>query len=211
VIGILLGLFVMWLVFDQFWSAPAGVQMRRAFISTLRLLAAFTTEPVSKDRNAAIAKSYSLRETINKSFDQVRALADGVLFEFGSSRQQDLALRERIRKWQPQLRTFFVLRIALMKYRLQLPGFELPEPVSLAQEEFDQQVARALNGMADRMEGKSAEGTSKLTGLFEQLVRTVHTCYPDTPQEARAAQLHTFLVLSQRREELITSLDNQIK
>jgi hypothetical protein len=34
------------------------------------------------------------------------SLADGVLFEFGPSRQQDLALRDQIRRWQPQLRTF---------------------------------------------------------------------------------------------------------
>src|ERR1700730_13407609 len=39
VVGIFLGLFMMWLVFDQLWSAPAGVEMKRAFISALRLLA----------------------------------------------------------------------------------------------------------------------------------------------------------------------------
>jgi hypothetical protein len=74
----------------------------------------------------------SLRETINNRFDQVRALADGVLFEFGPSRQQDLALRTRILRWQPQLRMLFLTRIALWRYRLQLPGFELPKPVALA-------------------------------------------------------------------------------
>ena len=31
----------------------------------------------------------ALRETINESFDKERALADGVLFEFGHSRQED--------------------------------------------------------------------------------------------------------------------------
>jgi hypothetical protein len=32
---------------------------------------------------------------------------------------------------------FFVTRIALLKYRLQIPGFELPKAVRLAQQEFD--------------------------------------------------------------------------
>ena len=41
VVGILLGLFMMWLVFDQLWGAPAAVEMRKTFISNLRLLAQF--------------------------------------------------------------------------------------------------------------------------------------------------------------------------
>jgi hypothetical protein len=53
---------------------------------------------------------------------------------------QALALRDRIRRWQPRLRLLFLTRIALLKYRLQLPGFELPEPVRLAQEEFDSRL-----------------------------------------------------------------------
>ena len=93
VLGILLGLFIMWLVFDQLWFAPAGVEMKKTFISSLRLLAQFAREPSSKDRRVAIERSYSLRETINDHLVKVRTLADGVLFEFGPSRQQDLALR----------------------------------------------------------------------------------------------------------------------
>src|SRR5262249_52373163 len=41
VIGIMLGLSMMWLVFDQLWGAPAAVEMKRSFISNLRLLAQF--------------------------------------------------------------------------------------------------------------------------------------------------------------------------
>jgi hypothetical protein len=37
---------------------------------------------------------------ISNRFDQVRALADGGLFEFGLSRRHDLALRTRIVHWQ---------------------------------------------------------------------------------------------------------------
>jgi multidrug resistance protein MdtO len=39
VIGILLGLLMMWLVPDQFWNVSAAVQMKRTFVSNLRLLA----------------------------------------------------------------------------------------------------------------------------------------------------------------------------
>jgi multidrug resistance protein MdtO len=44
VVGILLGIFVMWLLFDQMWDAPAGAEMKRTFIATLRLLADFAKE-----------------------------------------------------------------------------------------------------------------------------------------------------------------------
>src|ERR1700758_2439505 len=38
VVGILLGLFIMWLVFDQIWGAPAAVQMKKTFISNLQFI-----------------------------------------------------------------------------------------------------------------------------------------------------------------------------
>jgi len=126
VIGILLGLQMMWLVFDQFWSVSGAVQMERTFVSNLRLLAQFAREPISGDLRTASDRSYSLRETINNNFDQVKDLTGGILLEFGPSRPRDLALRERIIRWQTQVRMLFLTEIALWKYRAQLPGFELP-------------------------------------------------------------------------------------
>jgi len=155
VVGILLGLFMMWLVFDHLWSAPTVVEMRKTFISLLRLLAQLAREPVSSNQSVAIERSYSLRETINSRFNQVRALADALWFEFGPSRQQDLALRSRILGWQAQLRMLFISCVALVKYRLRFPGFELPEPVRRAENEFEESLAHTLDGMADRLEGKA--------------------------------------------------------
>jgi multidrug resistance protein MdtO len=186
VAGILLGLFMMWLVFDQLWGSPAAVQMRRTFISNLRLLGQLVREPRPGREKAW--RSDSLRETINTNFDKVRSLADGVLFEWGSSRQADLALSNQIRLWQPQLRTLFVTRLALVKYRLQLPGFELTEPARVAQQEFDNRLAGMLDGMADRMEGKPTEGTDRFEDAFERLEQTVRTCCLERPQELLTAE-----------------------
>ena len=135
VAGILLGLFIMWLVFDQLWGARPAVEMRRTFISNLRSLGQLVREPLpGREKNW---RSDSLRETINTNFDKVRSMADGVLFELGPSRWGDLALRNQIRRWQPQLRALFVTRIALMKYRLQLPGFELPDSARVTFESLE--------------------------------------------------------------------------
>ncbi|MGA2074597.1 MAG: FUSC family protein [Terriglobia bacterium] len=167
VAGIMLGLLMMWLVYDQLWGAPAAIEMKRTFISNLRSLAQLAREPLPGEKELAIERSYSLRETINTNFDKVRTLADAVLFEFSSSRQQDLALRSQIRQLQPQLRTLFVTRIALLKYRLQLPGFELPEAVRVAQREFDDELAKMLEDMASRMQDKGPEEKNQ----FKILIR----------------------------------------
>jgi multidrug resistance protein MdtO len=210
VVGVFLGLFMMWLTFDQLWGASAVIEMKKVFVSSLRLLAQFAREPISKDLRVAIDRSYSLRETINKNFDSVRAFADSVLLEFGPSRQQDLAWRSRIVQWQPQLRTLFLLRIATWKYRAQLPSFELPAAVLLAQQEFDNRAADVLNSMADRMEGKASANPSGIKETLERLENVVQNCCSGQPQ-ALASQLQTFLLLSRKTENLESSLSNLIE
>ena len=208
VAGILLGLFMMWLVFDQLWGSSAAVEMRRTFIANLRSLGQFFSEPLPGTDKTW--RGDSLRETINTNLDKVRSMADGVLFEFGPSRQGDLALRSRILQWQPQLRALFVTRIALVKYRLQLPGFELPEPARVAQQEFDNRLAGMLEGMADRMEGKPPQKTDRFEDAFERLEQTVRTCCSEGPQELLTAEMQTFLTLSRSVENMTISLDKKI-
>jgi multidrug resistance protein MdtO len=164
---------VMCLVFDQLWGAPAAVEMKRTFISYLRLLAQLARGPLPGEKRLAIELSYSLRETINANFDKVRSLADGVLFERGSSRERDLALRSRTRQWRPQPRTLFVTRITLLKYRLQLPGFELPEALHVAQQEFEDRLAGILDGMANRLEGKASQEKDNFEDSVERLEQTL--------------------------------------
>jgi multidrug resistance protein MdtO len=203
VVGILLGLLMMWLVFDPLWGAPAAVEMKRTFISNLRLLAQLVRDPFTGEKSAAIERGYSLRETINANFDKTKALADGVLFEFGPSRQEGLAMRGRIRQWQPQLHTLFLTEIALLKYRLQLPGFELTESVRVAEQAFDNQLAKTLDGMANRIDGEAPGPKDNLEDSFERLEQTVRT-------EAPTAELQTFLTLSRNIESVASSLDKEI-
>jgi multidrug resistance protein MdtO len=203
VVGILLGLFMMWLAFDFLWSAPAGVAMKSAFVSVLRLLAQLAREPISPDLRVAVERSYSLRETINTQFDRVRSLADGVLFEFGPTRQQDLALRDRIRQWQPQLRTLFLMRVASLKYRLQLPGFELPEPVRLWQRQYDDHSAGILCDMADRIEGNAPEIIKTSPGFTASGL-------PELTDERSIEQVKSFRALISGIEKLTSEVAERI-
>jgi multidrug resistance protein MdtO len=208
VVGVLLGLFIMWLVFDQLWGSPAAVEMKKTFISNLRLLAQLVREPLRGTERTW--RSDSLRETINGNFNNVRSLADGVLFELGSSRQQDLALRNRIRRWQPPLHAFLVTRLLLLKYRLQLPGFELPPAVSAAQWDFDNHLAETLDDMADRLEGKTSDRRDEFGSSVERLEKTIRSYDSGESREALPAQLGGFLSLSRKIASLTISLDKEM-
>ncbi len=208
VAGVFLGLLMMWLIFDQLWRAPASVEMRRMFISTLRLLAEFAREPVSADIRPAIQHTSALRQTIDTKLDKVRSLADGVLLEFGTSRRHDLALSERIRKWQPELRALFMMRGATLKYRLQLPGFVLPEAVMVSLQAYDECSAQMLESMADRMEGTTSHASAD---SFAPLERTLELCRVDESRLLLSEHGPTFAPLLRQIDRVTTHLADEIE
>jgi multidrug resistance protein MdtO len=211
VAGVALGLLMMWLIFDQLWRARASVAMRKAFISTLRLLAQFAREPVSPDIRQAMQRTSILHDTINTKFDNVRSLADGVLLEFGPSRRQDLALRDRIRRWQPQLRALFLMRVASLKYRLQLPGFELPEAVIGSLQTYDEASAQMLENVADQMEGKTLQGETVSADSLVLLEQTLELCRTDESRLLVSEHGATFVPLLRQIDQLTSRLTSQIK
>ena len=93
--------------------------------------------------------------------------------------------------------------------RLQLTGFELPEAVQVAQQEFDNRLSETLEGMADRMEGKTPDAKESLEGSLERLEQTIRICSSEEPQ-AVLARFQTFLPLSRRIESLASALDKEI-
>jgi len=208
VIGILLGLLMMWLVFDQLWSVSAAVQMKRTFASNLRLLAQFAREPISGDLRTASERSYALRETINSNFDRVRDLTGGVLLEFGPSRERDLALRERIIRWQAQVRMLFLTEITLWNYRAQLPGFELPTALLTQQRQFDEGFALTLEGMAGRLEGGPPQSPSSEDSAAHHEANA--EAYAKAPEPTLSDRESALLSLRRRIQNLTTSLTQEI-
>jgi multidrug resistance protein MdtO len=98
----------------------------------------------------------------------------------------------------------------LWKYRAQLPGFELPEAVRVAQQEFDRELAQKLDGIADRIEAKSSQEKDNFDNSFERLEQTIHSCCSEGPQKLLTAELQTFLALSRSIESLTTCLSKEI-
>jgi multidrug resistance protein MdtO len=212
IIGIVLGLMTMGLVFDHLWGARAVVQMKKTFISSLRVLAEFAREPLSRD----LERSYALRETITSTLDKVRVLADDVLLEFGRTHEQDVSVRNRIRQWETQLRILFITKSATWKYRAKLPGFEIPESIAAGQGTFDDNVAQSLETMADRLEGRSLETRSSVEEGYARLERAVQDARElpartQGPQESvPAPRFQTFLSLHEKIHTLVTSLEIEI-
>jgi len=142
--GILLGLFAMWIFFDQAQSGTAAAAMQATFLRTIRLMADYMRAKPEGSNAAYLKKVRNQRDVINETFSQVRLLADAVLFEFNSEREAALKWRAAIHIWQPELRTFFLMQITLAHMRLNTPDGRL-SPLA---EEIQAANLEALNDLA---------------------------------------------------------------
>jgi multidrug resistance protein MdtO len=212
VVGVLLGLVMMWLIFDQLWGAPSVIAMQRAFISGIRSLARLMREPVSPDLRLALDQTLKLRETLYSTFENMRQQADGVTVEFGSSHERDMALRTRTLAWSLQLRIVFLARNTLLQYRLRLPGFELPPDKLEAQKDFDDGVATILDSLADRLEGRPQKPeVPDPHALFEQLETALRQPSPSETHAEVAIRRQTIVPLTQRIVGVLATVREQVE
>ena len=103
----------------------------------------------------------------------------------------------------------FITRLVLWKYRARLPDFELPEAIHSAQEEFDNCLAKALEGMAGRAEGNESTQKQDLSRAYAQLEQAAWKSSPKT-QDQLSSQIESFLLLSRRIALLTDSLEKEI-
>ena len=73
------------------------------------------------------------------------------------------------------------MRIASLKYRLQLPGFELPETVRLRQQAYDDHSAHMLEQMADRIEHDTPYASNTVEESHELLNRAMEAIHSEQP------------------------------
>jgi hypothetical protein len=52
--------------------------------------------------------------------------------------------------------------VALLKYRLALSGFQFPPDISAAQVDFDRELAKRIDTIADRLEGAPSHSDDAL-------------------------------------------------
>ena len=129
-----------------------------------------------------------------------------MLFEFGPSRSADLAFRERVKAWQPKLRTLFLLRGAAISYRLELPGFELPPRVEAAQVDLDNAIAASLEDMANRLDGSTVTSPDRMPAALNHLEDEARAS-----GEASSPHLRDFLALARAAGQLTIELAGSVE
>ena len=153
-IGTLLGTFMMWLVFERLYPRPAGDEMVRIFISNLRLLAELVNASPAGTDTEAIIKIRRQRDQVYRYFSEVNAQADAVPFETGPVRAADMAARDRIRRWQASLRTFYLLEAPLIQFRVFGDVSMKSRPFAQMHANFREQCSRSFENMAESLENQ---------------------------------------------------------
>jgi len=151
-IGILVALFVIWLVFDQLWPIRTVTAMRRALSSILRGEARFLRffESTGPHR-ARMAQVDALRDQIGKAIAGLRTMNDTVVYEFGVDREAHSHAGEMILRTALTAVPFFWNQLAVL-HNEQDQDF-LTEPGLI---EMRRNVAAHLDVMASAVVEKKA-------------------------------------------------------
>ena len=183
VAGILLGLFAMYVFFDRFWTEDTAARVLRLFIANLRRLANFSHRvTASGSTRDAIDIARSERSLINNHFDMIRDESDALFFEFGQGWQEKIRLRNQIRAWQPQLRTYFLLEVSLLHFRLGNPDRELSPDAESCLSQSDEMLNMLADWKEASLNDSSAEPSTSLLSQLRSLEARLPS--PDDPAQS---------------------------
>ena len=123
------------------------------------------------------------------------AQADAVPFETGPSRARDMAARDRIRRWQASLRSFYLLEVPLVQFRV-FGGTDLKsQPFRDLENDFRFECARIFREMADSLESQLASRAHRIStpaSLVERIDSTSAAIAGDISERERTLiRLHS--------------------
>jgi multidrug resistance protein MdtO len=169
VLGVLLGTTMMWLVFERFFPSSAADEMVRIFVVNLRLLADFSSSSLHAGHPGDIVKVRHQRDEIYRHFGEVNAQADAVPFETGPMRARDMAARDRIRRWQASLRSFYLLEAPLLQFRFFGSAELKSTPFGALENDFRLGCARIFRQIADSIENQLVTHVHRVGAPASQL------------------------------------------
>jgi multidrug resistance protein MdtO len=180
----------MWMTFDRIWVKDTRADLLDLFVENLRRVAAFDKHAAGSSLRRAIDKVRSERAVINANFDQIRNLSDSLIFEFGANWAAKRKLRDQVRRWQPLLRTYFLLQVALLHYRLDAEQGQLDQAVEDRVSE-SQRVLALLADLNDRSKPERASGAEqRADALISQYAdRSESSARDDGPAKEQPARL----------------------
>ncbi|HTB96603.1 MAG TPA: FUSC family protein [Terracidiphilus sp.] len=174
-LGVLLGITMMWLVFERLSPRTAADEMVRIFIANLRQLAELVASSPCADDPASVLKIRREREEVYRRFGEVNAQSDAVPFETGAARAGDMAARDRIRRWQASLRTFYLLEAPLLQFRAFGDLRTKSRPFTEIEDRFRAECSQAFLQIADSLacqlekRANASRQSSDLVALLDTL------------------------------------------
>lgn len=195
-LGVLLGITMMWLVFERLFPRSAGDEMVRIFVINTRLLADIVASSPRVENPASVLKVRRQRDEIYRRFGEVNAQSDAVPFETGPMRAGDMAARDRVRRWQASLRSFYLLQAPLLQFRIFAKSNSRSSAFTTFEDDFRLecqrvflQVAASLEkqlsvrshqpesvaSLADRIDALPASIQSQFTERERALMRMIRT------------------------------------
>ena len=168
VLGILVGVLAMLLVNGTLWPARARLAMWSRLPRALRALAGLARlAPETREYPAQLGSAVRLRSAVYTEPSATLRLS------MESTLEPDAALAETEREWVSrmtvQTQAVFLALLALIRHRV-APGFPiLPAPVQEAMRELDDEVAKTLETLADRLERRPAEALPDLMRCLADL------------------------------------------
>lgn len=185
VCGIMLGLAVMWLIFDRLWAKEAATDLLDSMARNIRHIARLERFFEIPDLQDAPHQIQLERATISDDFDAIRNDADALLFEIGRGWQEKVTLRNQVRMWQPQIRTYLFIEIGLTHFRQQLGQGTFP-PQALNEIKQSNRIVLLLADLLDRQVEDKANKRAKLQ---QALAETDSARLSATPAEVPLADL----------------------
>ncbi len=207
-LGILLGITMMWLVFERFFPRSAADEMVRIFVANLRLLADLSSASPRAGHPEDISKIRHQREEIYRHFGEVNAQSDAVPFQTGPLRARDMAARDRIRRWQASLRSFYLLDVPLLQFRLFGGADSESMPFSAYENDFRFECARIFREMADSVENQLATRVHRVGATASLLQRVDST---SAGIAAKASEREQSLIrLTRTMAQLVDRLQSEV-
>jgi multidrug resistance protein MdtO len=151
-VGVLLGITMMWIVFERLNPTSAAEQMVKSFAESARLIAGMLSRSPFGNHGEGVLMIRQQRDQLARLFDAVHAEADAVLFETGKRRAGHLAGRDRVRRCQTTLRTFYVMELPFLQMRLYGDRSSGSSAFEALDARFRGDCSDALIQIADRLE-----------------------------------------------------------
>jgi multidrug resistance protein MdtO len=171
VLGVLLGVTMMWLVFERLFPRSAADEMVRIFVANVRLMATLVSCTAHADDPASILEIRRQREEIYRHFGEVNAQSDAVPFETGPKRVTEMAARDRIRRWQTYLRSFYLLEAPLLQFRIFAKIDSRSRSFAVFEDDFRFECSRIFLHIAESLENQSATHTHHADSIASILNR----------------------------------------